>query len=56
MEKNILDIIDMNQLGKELQQARVKSKMTQDDAAKIIEVARTTLTAIEKGERAYKSR
>ncbi|HLJ35893.1 MAG TPA: XRE family transcriptional regulator [Ktedonobacteraceae bacterium] len=55
MNTNILDTIDMRKLGKELQQARSKRGMTQEEAAKIIEVARTTLTAIEKGERRIKA-
>src|SRR5438045_1502404 len=55
MNTNILDIIDMQELGKELQQARIKRGLTQEEAAKIIEVARTTITAIEKGERRIKA-
>lgn len=55
MNTNILDTIDMRELGKQLQQARVKRGLTQEDAAKIIEVARTTITAIEKGERRIKA-
>ncbi len=55
MQKSILDTLDMSKLGKELQQARMRSGLTQEDAAKIIEVARTTLTAIEKGERRVKA-
>ncbi len=55
MDKNILDSIDMSQLGRELQKARTKSNLTQDDAAKIIEVARTTLLAIEQGKRRVKA-
>jgi Zn-dependent peptidase ImmA (M78 family)/DNA-binding XRE family transcriptional regulator len=51
MDKNILDTIDMRRLGKELQQARQRQRLTQAEAAEIIGVARTTLTAIEKGER-----
>ena len=55
MNTNILDTIDIRELGKELQQARIKRGLTQEDAAKIIEVARTTITAIEKGERRIKA-
>lgn len=51
MDKNILDTVDMKVLGKELQQARVRKGLTQEEAARIIDVARTTLIAIEKGER-----
>lgn len=42
-------------LGMHLQQARQRRGFTQDDAAKVIEVARTTITAIEKGERRIKA-
>ena len=55
MNTNILDTIDMREMGKELQQARIKRGMTQEDAAKVIDVARTTITAIEKGERRIKA-
>lgn len=55
MEKNVLDSIDMGELGRELQQARMRKKMTQEAAANIIGVARTTLTAIEKGDRRIKA-
>src|SRR5579863_10323098 len=52
---NVLDTIDMRELGKELQNARIKHGMTQEQAAKIIDVSRTTITAIEKGERRIKA-
>lgn len=51
MATNILDNIDLRQLGELLQQARKKCGMTQADAAKVIDAARTTIVAIEKGER-----
>ncbi len=54
MNKNILDNIDMRELGKELQRARMKKGLNQADAAEILNVARTTITAIEKGERRIK--
>ncbi len=54
MATNILDNIDLRKLGELLQQARKKSGMTQADAAKIIDAARTTIVAIEKGERRLK--
>lgn len=54
MVTNILDNIDLRKLGERLQQARKKSGMTQADAAKIIDAARTTIVAIEKGERRLK--
>jgi Zn-dependent peptidase ImmA (M78 family)/DNA-binding XRE family transcriptional regulator len=55
MNTNILDTIDMRELGKELQQARIKQGLTQEDAARIVNVARTTITAIEKGQRRIKA-
>jgi Zn-dependent peptidase ImmA (M78 family)/DNA-binding XRE family transcriptional regulator len=54
MASNILDNIDMSKLGELLQQARKKCGVTQADAAKIIDAARTTIVAIEKGERRLK--
>ncbi|MBA3947633.1 MAG: XRE family transcriptional regulator [Herpetosiphonaceae bacterium] len=51
MNANILDTIELRELGKELQRTREKRGMTQQEAAEVIDVARTTLTAIEKGER-----
>ena len=55
MEENILDKLDMHRLGRELQLARTKRGLTQADAAQYLDVARTTLTAIEKGERRIKA-
>ncbi len=52
---NILDTIDTRELGRELQAARKSRGMTQEEAAKVINAARTTLTAIEKGERRIKA-
>lgn len=54
MATNILDTIDLRHLGELLQQARKKCGMTQESAAKVIDAARTTLVAIEKGERRLK--
>lgn len=51
MTANILDDLDLRELGRELQQARKRSRYTQEEAAALIGAARTTLTAIEKGER-----
>jgi len=51
---NILDSIDPRRLGDLLQQARKKMGMTQADAARVIDAARTTLVAIDKGERRLK--
>ena len=55
MEANILDTLDPRQIGAALQRSRKRRGFTQDDAAKAIDVARTTLVAIEKGERRIKS-
>ncbi|MGD1806181.1 ImmA/IrrE family metallo-endopeptidase [Dapis sp. BLCC M126] len=55
MTNNVLDNIDLRQLGERLQQARNKCGMTQADAAKVINAARTTMVAIEKGERRLKA-
>ena len=52
---DILETIDMKMLGKELQQARVRKGLTQEQAAHIIAVARTTMISIEKGERRIKA-
>ncbi len=54
MEENILDKLDMRKLGRELQQARTKRGLNQAEAAQVLNVARTTITAIEKGERRIK--
>ncbi len=51
MATDVLDTLDPRTLGLELQAARKRKGMRQEDAAKVINVARTTLTAIEKGER-----
>jgi len=55
MTTNILDNIDPQRLGELLQQARKKCGMNQSDAAKVIDAARTTMVAIEKGERRLKA-
>lgn len=55
MTNNVLDNIDMRGLGEMLQQARNQCGMTQADAAKVIDAARTTMVAIEKGERRLKA-
>ncbi len=54
MKKNILKNIDPIRLGRDLQKARTRRGLTQADAAKVINTARTTLTAIEKGTRRIK--
>ena len=55
MEENILDKLDLLKLGRELQQARMKEGLKQSDAAQVLNVSRTTITAIEKGERRIKA-
>ena len=55
MASNILDTIDTRELGALLQQARKKRCMTQEEAAQILGVVRTTMVAIEKGERRLKA-
>lgn len=55
MSENILDTIDLRQLGERLQKARKRQGLTQAAAAQMIGVARTTITAIEKGERRIKA-
>jgi Zn-dependent peptidase ImmA (M78 family)/DNA-binding XRE family transcriptional regulator len=51
---NILETIDIHRLGELLQQARKKCGMTQSEAAQVIDAVRTTVVAIEKGERRLK--
>lgn len=51
MQKHILDQIDPKVLGARLAQARKARGMTQQVVADEMEVARTTVVAIEKGER-----
>ncbi|MCB9134265.1 MAG: ImmA/IrrE family metallo-endopeptidase [Anaerolineales bacterium] len=55
MINNVLDTINLSQLGQRLQMFRKKQGLTQADAASVIGVARTTITAIEKGERRVKA-
>lgn len=51
MEKNILESLDPGILGARLQEARKARGATQQDVATHMNMARTTLVAIEKGER-----
>lgn len=51
MSADILDTIDMRRLGRELQHARKRQGLTQEQAAAEIGVSRPTMVAIEKGER-----
>jgi Zn-dependent peptidase ImmA (M78 family)/transcriptional regulator with XRE-family HTH domain len=51
MSTNPIDTLDLRKLGQELKRARKQRGLRQEDVAKIISVARTTLIAIENGER-----
>ena len=55
METNTLKHIDMRQLGQALKVAREKRNLKQEEAAQLINVGRTTMVAIEKGERRVKA-
>lgn len=48
---HVLDRLDARLLGQKLQNARKRRGFTQADAARVLDVARTTITAIEKGDR-----
>lgn len=48
---SVLDQFSAEEVGERLRIARDKANLTQEDAARIIDAARTTLTAIEKGQR-----
>ena len=54
-DSDIIKSINLKTLGRELKQARTRRGMTQADAARVINSARTTLTAIEKGTRKIKA-
>jgi len=51
MTTNLLDNANMREIGQRLQLARKRRGLTPADAAEIIGAARTTITAMEKGER-----
>ena len=51
MDERALESIDPRALGRRLQEARKDRGFTQQDAADSLSVARTTVTALEKGER-----
>lgn len=55
MSDNILNSVDIQKLGELLQRARKQQGFTQADAAAVIGVSRTTMTAIEAGQRQIKS-
>ena len=54
MEADIFEDIDMRRLGRELKKARNQRGLTQAEGAREIGVGRTTMVAIEKGERRIK--
>ena len=51
MQENVVDAVDPRILGRRLQEARRARGMTQQEVAGSLELARTTVTALEKGER-----
>ena len=51
MGKHVLDSLDPKLLGQRLQESRKARGLTQQDVANELEMARTTVTALEKGER-----
>ncbi|MCA9951330.1 MAG: ImmA/IrrE family metallo-endopeptidase [Anaerolineales bacterium] len=55
MASNAIDKLDPRELGQNLKLAREQRGFRQEDAAKVIGVARTTITAIEQGKRRIKT-
>ena len=51
MRPHVLDTIDPRVLGQRLQDARRSRRLTQQEVAEFLAVARTTVTALEKGDR-----
>ena len=51
MQNHVLNTIDPAKIGERLAEARRARRLTQQDAADELRVARTTITAMEKGER-----
>lgn len=51
MQRHVLETIDPRVLGRRLQEARKARGLTQQDVADSLTVARTTVTALEKGAR-----
>ncbi|MFO1500199.1 MAG: ImmA/IrrE family metallo-endopeptidase [Verrucomicrobiota bacterium] len=51
MPSNVIDSIDQRQLGERLKESRKASGLTQEKVAQDLDILRTTLVAIEKGER-----
>ena len=55
MQENVVDAVDPRVLGQRLQDARRARGLTQQEVADSLELARTTVTALEKGERRIRS-
>lgn len=55
MSLDILSKLDFAEIGKELADARKMRSLTQADVAQMLDIARTTIIAIEKGERKIKA-
>ncbi len=51
MQRQSIESIPPPMIGRRLQEARKARGLTQQDVADVLEVARTTVTALEKGER-----
>ena len=51
MNRNLVDVIPPPRLGRRLQEARKARGLTQQEVADSLGFARTTVTALEKGER-----
>ena len=51
MQENVVHAVDPKVLGRRLQEARRARGLTQQEVAESLELARTTVTAVEKGER-----
>lgn len=54
MSRNVLDEIDMKEVGRRLETARRQKRLTQQEAATSLGIARTTMVAIEQGKRRVK--
>ena len=51
MRQYVLETIDPRVLGQRLQDARIARRLTQQEVAEFLDVGRTTVTALEKGDR-----
>ncbi len=50
MQENVVHAVDPKVLGRRLQEARRARGLTQQEVAESLELARTTITALEKGD------